>query len=339
MEPTALKLGNKTPKSIEPATEFVPSSLKMTNITIEAPLPISRPIMNESCGIEPFAPSALSMKPKKVIDSGPNPLEIKNPHDLRFMYYVQEKKFDLSIEYIRSKIPGFTTFMYSQIRPILDNLERTNVNNQDIDVLDLGKFLQETIATKSLEINRINGHELIAEIQISHNMIVECVEMSAKKSFFGSITDTLFGKTIKHDDVQGIIKNEMSKNKAYRTQISELMQKYPRYEDQLIKLRSEMMMYIEVAKLLIAEFEAEGFMSNIDLINRRISSLFNSNAVLETAIGIAKMNIQKLSLYGDNIDNILNVLMPTLLTKMSLAQTNDEDYIILSEQIIQKLKG
>ena len=338
MEPTALKIGDKKTALETAVADFAPPPLSLRNVNVvsEPPLPISRPIMNETCGIEP---PALSIKPKPVIDSGPKPLEIKNPHDLRPMYYVQEKKFDLSIEYIRSKIPGFTTFMYSQIRPILDNIERVNASNQDTDVLDLGKFLQETIATKSLEINRINGHELIAVIQESHNMIVECVEMSAKKSFFSSITDTLFGKTIKHDDVQKIIEEEMVKNKTYRSQISELMQKYPRYEDQLVKLRAEMMMYIEVAKLLITEFESEGFSANIDLINRRISSLFNSNAVLETAIGIAKMNIQKLSLYGDNIDNILNVLMPTLLTKMSLAQTNDEDYIILSEQIVQKLKG
>jgi hypothetical protein len=332
MEPTALKLGNKksehvTEKSDFNRTPMEPSPLKIRNK--------AAPSMTNSgtCVVEP---KPLSIKPRELVDNSPKPLSIVSSEPKVSRQY--DMKFDLSIEYLRSKIPNITTFMYSQIRPILDNIERTDTNRQDTDVLDFGKFLQDVIASKAMEINKMNGHEVILEVQTSHELIIECVEVSAKKSFFGSITDSIFGKTIKREDVKKIIEEEMIKNKIYRTEIAELMQKYPRYEVQLVKLREEMSLYIEVAKLLASEFEAEGFHANVDLINRRINSLFSSNAVLETSIGIVKLNSQKLSLYGDNIDNILNVLMPTLLTKISLSQTDDADYLRLSEQIIQKLK-
>jgi hypothetical protein len=100
-----------------------------------------------------------------------------------------------------------------------------------------------------------------------------------------------------------------------------------------------MQVYIDVAQLLIVEFEAEGFTSNIDLVNRRITSLFNSKAVLDTAVGIINMNQNKLSLYQSNILDTVHVLIPTLLTKMSLSLTDDSDYQLLSEQIVQKLRG
>jgi hypothetical protein len=319
-EPTALKLRNKKSE----AKDFNPPPLTIRSKTILGDI-------QSKC----VAPTPLSIKSKEFVDNSPKSLSIVSSESK--MTRQDNMKFDLSIEYIRAKIPGFTTFMYSQIRPILDNLERINVNNQNTDILDLGKFLQETIATKSLEINRINGQDLIAEIQVSHNMIVECVEMNVKKSFICSITDTLFGKTIKHEDIQVIISDEMSKNKSYRSQISELMQKYPRYEDQLIKLRAEMMMYIEVSKLLIAEFEAAGFMANIDLINRRIISLMNSNTVLETSLVMLKMQKDKLIILGNNIDEVINVLVPTLLSKLTMENFNDSSFRELSNIIIAKL--
>lgn len=52
--------------------------------------------------------------------------------------YTENKKFDLSYEYLKSKVP-ITTFIYSQIKPILEKVERTNQNRQDTDVLNFGK--------------------------------------------------------------------------------------------------------------------------------------------------------------------------------------------------------
>lgn len=131
----------------------------------------------------------------------------------------------------------------------------------------------------------------------------------------------------------------MKKNKDYRKSITDLMQKYPRFEQQLNNLLIEIDIYIDVAQLLIKEFTDEGFMGNVDLVNRRIASLIQSKAILNTAIGVVMMHEQKLSLYAENIDNIINILIPTLLTKMTLKDyANDVEFQQISEQIVSRLK-
>jgi len=105
-------------------------------------------------------------------------------------------------------------------------------------------------------------------------------------------------------------------------------------------LKGEMLLYIELSQILIAEFEQEGFSNNADLVNRRIISLVQSKAMLDNTIAMMDMNKQKCDLFIDNIDNVVNIMVPMLLNKMSLTSdaNSSSDYSDLSEEIVNKLR-
>jgi hypothetical protein len=126
---------------------------------------------------------------------------------------------------------------------------------------------------------------------------------------------------------------------VYRRYLEDFDKKYPTTLKQLKDLKNDMVIYIEVAQLLITEFTNEGFDVHVDYVNRRIISLFQSKAMLDNTIAMIELNIQKCRIYMDNIDSVVNVLIPTLLTKMKLKDyLNDTSYQELSSQIVEKLK-
>lgn len=246
------------------------------------------------------------------------------------------KKFDLSLSYVKSKVPNINSFVYAQIRPVLDSIDRTNQSKPDIEILNFGKSLQENIAKKSMELSNTSDIELLDKISASYKIIVDCIEVD-KKGILQNIVK--FFSSNNTDNMYYTLSEEVKNNKVYRRYLEDFDKKYPTTLKQLKDLKNDMVIYIEVAQLLITEFTNEGFDVHVDYVNRRIISLFQSKAMLDNTIAMIELNIQKCRIYMDNIDSVVNVLIPTLLTKMKLKDyLNDTSYQELSSQIVEKLK-
>lgn len=336
MEPTALKLSKKT-QSTE--INIIPKALgiKTTILKSSPARETSSVIINESCGVEPFIPTKLTIRPKVIIDEAPKPLSIKSKDIINS---TEEKKFDLSYGYMKQKITGLNSFIYSELRPVLDELNRTNNTIRDSDILLFGKTIQSNIANKSIQLNNIDNN-LIKNINTSFNNIIDVINniKNKKNILLDSIykIKNIFKNNIDTNRDKDILLQELNKNKNYKTDIYKIQIKYDKFNLELNNLKTEILIYIDVAKLLLQEFTNEGFILNIDPMNTRLISLYQSNTIIDTSIQILKMNSSQLKNYSDNIDNTVNILLPVLINKINL-DTIDTEFLDLSNTIIDKLK-
>jgi hypothetical protein len=276
-------------------------------------------------------PTALSIKAKPKIEDQPKALNIKSSRTI--MPIVQDK-FDFSFEYLKSKIPEITTFMFSEINKTLSNVEQQNP--LDNDILLLGKKLQERIAEKSVQASSIQGGALIERVSNSHKIIAMNIE-TADKGFSGFFKKLLGTEKNKEEIIQAI-KHELNVNKTFKNDISQFTENYPRLLNQFESLRTELHVNIEVLKLMLEEFSIKDQTNNIDLVNRRISSLNQSRIIIETASNMIKAQESKMALLQDTIDNVVNILVPILLNKMTFEDMRDSSFHDLSQDIIKKLQ-
>ena len=278
-------------------------------------------------------PCALSIQSKPRVETdAPGALNIKSSKPVQIL--VQDK-LDFSLEYLKSKIPEITSFMYSEINKVLSNVEQQN--QFDNDILLLGKKLQESIAEKSVQASSIQGGVLIERVSSSHKIIAMNIE-TADKGFSGFFKKLLGTEKNKEEIIQAI-KNELQVNKTFKTDIDNFTEKYPRMLNSFDNLRTELHVYIEVLKLLNDEFVLKQQNNNIDLVNRRISSLNQSRIIIDTAYNMIKAQQNKMALLQDTIDNVVNILVPILLNKMTFEDMRDSSFHDLSQDIIRKLQG
>lgn len=296
--------------------------------------PMALNIKSKPKPVNDSAPGALSIqsKPKPAIET-PGALSIKTSS--KPAYSIVQDKLDFSLEYLKGKIPEITSFMYSEINRVLSNVEQQN--QFDNDILLLGKKLQESIAEKSVQASSIQGGVLIERVSSSHKIIAMNIE-SADKGFSGFFKKLLGTDKNKEEIIQAI-KNELQVNKTFKNDIDSFTEKYPRLLVTFENLRVELHVYIEVLKLLNDEFSVMQQNNNIDLVNRRISSLNQSRIIIDTAYNMIKSQQNKMALLQDTIDNVVNILVPILLNKMTFEDMRDSSFHDLSQDIIRKLQG
>jgi hypothetical protein len=282
-------------------------------------------------------PSALNIIPKPKEDTTakmPKPLNIE-PKPSKLVVKQTSKSFELSFEYLKAKVPMLTTFVYSQVKDILCKIDAEDAKKRDTNILNFGKQLQESVATRTMSINALADSNLIDKIQASHNNIITSIELS-KKGFF----QKLFSKSMNKDEVQALLRNEVAYNKSYRAQLEENSKRHPIVLQQFNTFLNEMELYIEIIQVLKDEFETEGFVENIDLIHKRTISLIQSKTMLMSTINMVEMYKQKSDLYIDHIDNTVNLLIPTIIVKMSADNYSDDiEFQQLSDKLLNTLKN
>lgn len=337
MEPTSLNIKkNVNVKS----NDTLPGALNISSNTLQ----IKNIVKNE-------VPSALNIS-KTENSKDPTHLNINKTKKILIE---EEKNFSFSFEYLKNKLPNINNFIYQNISEVLEKVQRNNNKIADNDLLYLGKKLQEDIGTITTKFVSFEGVDIIKEITDSHKKIVDDLMLNKKENnkIMSSIKNIMSGEKIssikniilgekneplKNEQVIEKLTNSISENKnIFKPKISKSLINFPKMENKLDSLKDEINIYVDFCKILKEEFLIEGFECNNDLLNRRIESLINSSVLLSTTKTIVESYKKKLLNLEDNIDNVINILIPLYISKLKLSQIDDKELNKLSELIVNKL--
>ena len=254
-----------------------------------------------------------------------------------------EKNFSFSFEYLKTKLPNINSFIYQNISEVLVKVQRDNNKIADNDLLYLGKKLQEDIGITTTKFVSFEGVDIIKDVTSSHKQIVDDLMLNKKEDnkIISSIKNIISGdkkEPLKNEQIVEKLTNSIGENKnLFKPKITKSLLNFPKMENKLDSLKIEIDLYVDFCKILKEEFSMEGFECNNDLLNRRIESLVNSSVLLSTTKTIIESYKKKLLNLEDNIDNVINILIPLYISKLKLSQIDDKELNNLGELIVSKL--
>lgn len=254
-----------------------------------------------------------------------------------------EKNFLYSYGYLASKLPSIKKDYYNELTPILTKVNRENKEMQDNDISEIGKNLQKEIGDFTRDyVGNSSISQLINEIVIAHKDIVKEIneKSNLSKGFFMAIKDKLQNKTQNEQNNEVFI-NTLNKfvynNNEFKLNLMKALDKFEYIDNMCATLTQKIEFYLDFLTFFENDLNREGFDCNINLIRSRKENILTSSVMFATTKMILKTQKDKIYLLSDNIDNVVNILIPTYISKLKISELGDTSLNELAETIVQKL--
>lgn len=256
-----------------------------------------------------------------------------------------QKTFLYSFEYLKSHIPNIKKDYYDELTISLLKIDRTNNSIKDNDILEIGKELQREIGDFTrLWVGENAISTLINNINESHKNMVEKLEKSNKsKNLLDFVKNKLYenqpSDKMTNQELISLLNMFVLKNTQFKRELNDTITKFEYVEKQLNNLTQKILFYIDFFNFFEKDIIKEGFECNVDFIKNRLENVLISSTMFATTKQILLTQRDRVYMLIDNIDNVINILIPTYISKLKISELGDNSLNELSNTIINKLRS